>query len=127
LLGLIVGVPGTYLSYASWHEAHRPSPVSTTHFPPISVVPDIQAFASDFVHDNYIFTISNETGIDQYQAQITFKMVESSLTFHDFSMEIPIASRKPIIDGSRILDMSAVGGSDASGHLLPMSNHVKPY
>jgi hypothetical protein len=131
LVGLLLGVPSLYFSYASWRDGHLtltvpkpPSQVSGVVHLPVSVVPDTQAFVSDFVHDNYIFKISNDTDIDLYQAQIMFKIADSMVSFRDFSIEIPASSRKPIIDGSPFLDISGVRGSDANGHsILLLSIH----
>jgi hypothetical protein len=131
LLSVVLGIPSPYFSVVSWRDAHPkltiPSPptaLSLVAHPPVSVVPDTQAFVSDFVHDNYIFTISNDTEKDLYQVEVTFKITASSLSFADFSIMIPASSRKPTIDGSRILDISGVRGSDASGQpILLLSVH----
>lgn len=134
ILGLL-SIPSLYFSYVSWRDSHpkltAPSPPVLTSVAivfPVSVVPKSLNFASEFIHDNYIFTISNDTDKDQYQVEVAFKIADSSMSFKDFSVEIPASSRKPIIDGSRILDISGLRGSDASGHsILLLSIHrLKP-
>ena len=58
-------------------------------------------------HENYIFTVRNKTDDDLYSVQVKFT-IDSKVTAEPFSIEIPLESRRPVIEGSNLADIRAL-------------------
>jgi hypothetical protein len=93
-------------------------------WPRVSVTPARAAFNAAVPNENYTFIVRNRTDEDTYSIESVFKFDSGD----HFSFGIPVASQRPIIDGSKLADIRALECVDSGGKplLLVSIYHLSP-
>jgi len=81
-----------------------------TKQPEIVVVPEAVSFSDTIASENYTFIVMNKTDDNLYTVEALFRF-EPQERFHDFNLEVPESSKKPIADNAELADIAGLTGT----------------